>query len=437
MAGPTWEAPSAAGGASRRRLLLLAAAVVFAGALLARGGVPAPPSEPLVVEHAVVEAPGVPAPPSVPAPRSPARPADAAPGVGAWRSMADGPLSARSGHIAVPFDGRVLVWGGIGPDGAPRSDGALYDGAADQWTPVADAPEALAAPHPLTLPPDACVDRSTGCSGTVIVLGDASDGGTGTLLAYEQDIGWRRLAGPPQGAWLWQSAAWTGTDVLLLEDSSPAGTSARAALYDPERDAWRDAPTPPLHGWDGSRAAGRGGSTYVTGLLEDRVRTGVAVYADGAWSAVAPAPVSGYWQPEIALRSATGPVTLAGRALVGGSRVLSWSPHRGWQPTPRLPWELLRDEQHLAVNADLVVVWSGDGRGEGAVLPVGRDRGWRATASSPLAPRTGAASAWTGTGLLVWGGAAVGPGDGGRALADGAVFHPHAPPASDALAQPD
>jgi hypothetical protein len=356
--------------------------------------------------------------------------------VGAWRAVSPGPLAPRSGHAAVPLDDKVLLWGGVGEDGQPRADGALYDATADTWTAIEDAPVALAAPHAVALPPQECIDRSTGCSRTVVMIGEGVTRGSGTLLSYDRDRGWRTLGAPPDGDWVWSSAAWTGTDVLVLGDTAADGPP-HAILYDIVTDAWRTAPAPPVHGWDGSRAAGRGGSTYVTGLLGDRTRTGVAVLTDGAWSAAAPTPVSGYWQPELALRSATGPVTLAGRTLIGGARVLSWSPHRGWQPTPRLPWQLLRGEQHLAVNADLVVVWSGDGRGGGAVLPARRRREWRPAAPTPLAPRTAAASAWTGTGLLVWGGAAAGESQHGALLADGAVFHPHAPAISEGVDAPD
>jgi hypothetical protein len=394
----------------------------------------AAPSEQAPSEPSIPSAPSTPSAPSVPsAPQ--ARPQPAV--VGAWRPLPVTSLAARAGHAAVMVDGQAFLWGGVGADGHPRADGALYDPMLGRWAMIPDAPEALAAPHALALPGRSCELRPPACQ-EVFVVGESATGDPGTAMAYDPGVDtWRTLASPPAGRWVWASAAWTGTAVLVLGDSAADGPPA-AVLYDPVVDAWRSAPPPPVHGWQGSRAAARGDVTYATGLLGDRTGTAIAVYADGRWSPADPAPVTGYWHPEISLRSATGPAVLVGGNLLGGARALTWSPHRGWYRTPSIPWRLLREEQHLVVNADRATVWSGDGHGEGAVLTLRRGRPWQAAAPSPLAPRTGAASAWTGTGLLIWGGtAAAGDPDAGRLLADGAVFHPHARVAEDGLRPPD
>ncbi len=106
----------------------------------------------------------------------------------------------------------------------------------------------------------------------------------------------------------------------------------------------------------------------------------------GGWTPIAPAPVS----PRTSFASAW-----TGSELVvwGGERV----PTRGSAP------------------------WLDDG----AAYDPQRDR-WRRLAPSPLRGRSGAASAWTGSELVVWGGATGEQGGGVRVLADGAAYDPRA-----------
>ncbi|MDQ2826724.1 MAG: hypothetical protein M3Y04_07180, partial [Actinomycetota bacterium] len=57
---------------------------------------------------------------------------------GSWRAIAPGPLSPRSGAVAVWSGREVLVWGGT--DEVPLSDGAAYDPVADRWRSLSPGP---------------------------------------------------------------------------------------------------------------------------------------------------------------------------------------------------------------------------------------------------------------------------------------------------------
>jgi hypothetical protein len=64
------------------------------------------------------------------------------PAHGTWQRLAESPLSARAGHVAVPVDDSVVFWGGASrPSGAgDLLDGARYDVTTDSWQPLSDAP---------------------------------------------------------------------------------------------------------------------------------------------------------------------------------------------------------------------------------------------------------------------------------------------------------
>jgi N-acetylneuraminic acid mutarotase len=95
----------------------------------------------------------------------------------------------------------------------------------------------------------------------------------------------------------------------------------------------------------------------------------------------------------------------------------------------------------LAPRSDAVIAWSGkevviwggqkqgslDGFGDefddGALYDPVKDT-WKPMAAWPLAPRFGARAVWTGTRLVVWGGASAEAGEDPPPLADGAAYDP-------------
>ena len=98
----------------------------------------------------------------------------------------------------------------------------------------------------------------------------------------------------------------------------------------------------------------------------------------------------------------------------------------GWTRLADLPTPL---QGSVRVWADgSLIVWGGnEGDGAGQSSQGWRldrvDGSWRTIASSPLSPRSWAAAAWTGSELLIWGGAS-GPDPMSDPLADGAAYDP-------------
>jgi len=92
-----------------------------------------------------------------------------------------------------------------------------------------------------------------------------------------------------------------------------------------------------------------------------------------------------------------------------------------------------RSEAVIAWTGKEVLVWGGQKPGslsgfgsefdDGALYDPARDT-WKPMATWPLAPRYGARAVWTGTRLVVWGGASAEAGEDPPPLADGAAYDP-------------
>jgi N-acetylneuraminic acid mutarotase len=91
-----------------------------------------------------------------------------------------------------------------------------------------------------------------------------------------------------------------------------------------------------------------------------------------------------------------------------------------------------RSESVIAWTGQAVLVWGGQKQGtfefgdelsDGALYDPAKDT-WKPMAAWPLAPRYGARAVWTGTRLVVWGGASAEAGEDPPPLADGAAYDP-------------
>jgi hypothetical protein len=109
--------------------------------------------------------------------------------------------------------------------------------------------------------------------------------------------------------------------------------------------------------------------------------------------------------------AAYDPATDSWRGDVAGPAIVtSDSPH-AWTGTELLVW-----------GSEFLLDASGDIRPASTLLaiePSGGDEAWRRIATPPIADRHHAASVWTGTEWIVWGGA-----DGTQEFADGAAYDP-------------
>jgi len=277
-----------------------------------------------------------------------------------------GAPSARSLHTAVWTGDRMVVWGGTVGGGIVNT-GARYDPLTDAWTPTST----VGAPAPRSS--HAAV--WTG-SRMVVLSGAGADPKTGGRYDPATDT-WTPTAiagAPPESH---QTAVWTGSIVLVWGGAGDFNYSNTGGRYDPAADAWTPistvgAPTPRTRHtavWTGSRMVVWGGSNFDPDL-----ETYVPTNTGGNYD-----PATDTWTP----------TSLAGA------------------PAARL--------QQTAVWAgSAMVLWGGAGVGSGN-FPSGGGRydpvadSWApVTVAQAPNPRSNHTAVWTGSVMMVWGGAGSG-----------------------------
>ena len=193
---------------------------------------------------------------------------------------------------------------------------------------------------------------------------------------------WRAIAPDPRGPTYYPAAVWTGSKVLVVGGvDSQQRVRPGAAAYDPVEDRWAVLASPPAYNrvdplavWTGREMLVIGGDNPDSSLL---VSSGSAYDpATDSWRTIS--------SPPVGFVSSFSPAVWTGRE---------------------------------------VLVWPSDGGAPSmSITPIAYDPAadsWRELPSPPVARRQEAASVWTGTEWLVWGGT----NDSGE-LADGAAFNP-------------
>lgn len=174
----------------------------------------------------------------------------------AWVPMPDGPLSPRDSAMAFTVGDEVLIFGGrsepgcpagadcVAPPGLPLSDGAAYDQGSRTWRSIADTPEPILAASGAVVGDRLYLWATTPCPANAFCPQPGHD----EFLVY--DVGedaWRRLSNPDR----------FGVDLLLVADrdriigyhSESSGAAADLA-YDPATDSWSELPRDRLQGFD-------------------------------------------------------------------------------------------------------------------------------------------------------------------------------------------
>jgi hypothetical protein len=222
----------------------------------------------------------------------------------AWTAMSTTDAPSGVGRGNVTWTGtRLVVWGGLGPDGAPVGEGAIYDpaaGPAGTWTPM-----------PTTGAPSPRSEHSVVAVGSLVVVwgGSGADGlplGDGAVFDLTSGL-WEPLnpSGAPSARRLHTAVALPNGEVVVWGGSDDAGELATGARYDPATGApWtalplENAPSPRL----GHAAVAIGARLLVWGGLDVvQARTGgvfsPAAGASGAWTltSTAAAP-AGQFEP--------------------------------------------------------------------------------------------------------------------------------------------
>ena len=160
-------------------------------------------------------------------------------GSGSWSKPSALPFEARTGAVTVWTGSEMFVWGGLGPCGLSVTcgDGGRYEPVADSWTLV---------------PPDPGVPGRFGhsavWSGTDILIwggkcGDKGDQPCTAGARYSPSSNqWSPLLGStPPGPRSDHTATWTGAEMVVWGGRDPATDAmlADGALYDPTTALWR------------------------------------------------------------------------------------------------------------------------------------------------------------------------------------------------------
>jgi len=344
---------------------------------------------------------------------------------GAWRRIADAPLSPTGGMAAAWTGRQLVVWGGQEADGhQPVGDGAAYDPAADRWNRLPAAP--IAARFGAT---------AVWTGHEVLIWG--GQGGPGAVFgdgaAYDPALRrWRVLPAAPIRARTSHEAVWTGREMVVwggFGRCCPIDSvihEPAAAAYEPVSNSWRrmaDVPVP----WSGDDGSA------VTMVDDGRPlvwRHGQLAAYDGVtnvWSEVGgvkpePLPI------DPGLASTTADPFALGVSL--DHEVLTWTGKSG--QLQGLAWRASdgswRRTAMFEGQSGASIAAGGPSRiyaaaGQSArVLEyrVNDDR-WEELPLPPVNTRSAAVLVWTGSELLFWGGI----GDEGPEM-DGAAWRPRA-----------
>jgi N-acetylneuraminic acid mutarotase len=231
------------------------------------------------------------------------------------------------------------------------------------------------------------------------------------------------------------AAVSTGREVLVWGGASDLGQLSDGAVFSPEQGAWRAMSRAPLTGRSAPASVWTGSEMVIVGGATDRAeffRDGAA-YDPGAddWSPIAPFP----GEPRFAACAVwtNREVLVWGGVVRGGFATdgAAYDPHTDrWRPIAPSPLNG-RVECTAVWTSRHMLVWGGTQRNEigdqladGAAYDPAADT-WTVLPRSPLHGRYGHTAVWTGSSMIVWGGADTAGGDAPpHVLGDGASLDP-------------
>jgi hypothetical protein len=254
-----------------------------------------------------------------------------------WRQLDAGPLVSRMGAAVVWADRQLLVWGGRDLTNGFTS-GAMF------------SPSATGEPAWRTMPrPDVAggeVTASVWTGRTLLVATDA--------VAVLDPIGLGWTTGNPPIPIEPFTAAWTGSEVIVVGRSPGDGPSTTVALaYGAEGSCCRVLPPPPIvldHGtaaWNGSRVV------LIGGRRDGTERAVLATYDPDSdtWDTHGDTPLQG--GPGLTAVWSGGSLVAIDADLAGGR----WNEAAGWRTMKDPPFELVGCFTRMAVVGNEVFVW--------------------------------------------------------------------------------
>jgi len=357
---------------------------------------------------------------------------------GTWAPMAPGPLTAR-GHVRAAFTGtQLVVWGGARcpMTDCVLGDGALYDPAQDRWATIRASKVLMRR-----------ADAAAVWTGSEVVVW----GGYDALESESARASGARYR-PTSNTWAITAAegapsarieplaVWTSSEMIVWGGNTGGAPAAGGAIYAPTTDTWREisrtnAPTPRR----GASAVWAGGSMIVWGGADNIGATdhGARYDPDGdLWTPISRAGAPGPRSNHAAVWARDQMIVFGGQdteltSLGTGARYSRASD--AWMPLPQAGSPTPRSKMVAVWTGSEVLVFGGgigtqarEQTNTGAIYDPLTDRWTPMTLTGAPSPRAGAAFAWTGTELIVWGGFGAMPLTPGGAdyLDTGARFRP-------------
>lgn len=355
--------------------------------------------------------------------------AEGAPSTGGregWQAMAPSPLTGRAPAVSVWTGEELIVWRGdrmppvacVERDAAycgeePLRDSAAYRPSTDTWRPLPAPPST----YESTLGADAAV-----WTGTEMIVW----GGSTHAAAYDPESNrWRRIADPPfPEAHDSFTMTWTGREAVLV-------TAEGVAAYDPAEDSWNRLPSLAqsrilgfVAVWTRAGLVVVGGSRPGGGSVD-----AIELLVPGAdrWKTIGTAPqlieAAAVWTGRL--------VVIVGRTDFASFTAATIDVSTGaWTPLNQPPVERFIAPSLVWTGTEAILV--ANGRRVPSVADQRVAVGWSPTSgewrhlpeAEGLKARSGAAVAWTGSEMIVWGGFVSDVFAVGEPLSDGARYTP-------------
>ncbi len=352
----------------------------------------------------------------------------AGPGVGVWRLLPAAPVTSLPAPVAVWTGAELLMHGFLHYPDRPVT--FAYRPATNSWVTLPPGPAALAGLQ------DSDVAVWTGSQ--LLVLGPTSARYTPSTNS------WQALPLGSRAVGLGVTA-WTGRQVLNWDGVCCADQSAAGQVYTPANNSWQAMPTAPLQPRRSAAGAWTGRELIVAGgyaALFESTHTPIpyttfddaAAYdpASRTWRTLPPMPTPR--EGATALWDGSEVLVLGGSAAVDAATLASgvaYNPTTNrWRSLPTMPFS--RSDFAAVWTGRQVLVWGGfSGPPAVATTPPNGEaydpstNRWSAMPTAPLRGRANPVAAWTGTSLVVWGGADF-RGQQATTYTDGASYTPPA-----------
>jgi hypothetical protein len=333
-----------------------------------------------------------------------------------WRELPAGPLEPRVNEASVWTGRQLIVWGGASPS-EPKgfADGAAYDTRTARWHRIARSPLQ-----------GRIYAAAVWTGKEMIIWGGGSPVG-GALFddgaAYNPKTNrWRRISPWPGNGRVRAIAFWNGDDMIIWGGSNPSALPggpqdpriANGAAYNPRADSWRSIATPSFFAGYPAFGVWTGEQLMVWGTLGATLGAATYTPLTNEWRELPPSPVT-------PLGSAEPVVWTGAELIVPGAQLKQVGAESGatdgaaynqqqdtWRPIAPAPPLLSCSEPISQWTGRVVLSFCGANTRAPTPLPAilaaynpSSDH-WQ-TLDPPPAPIEGAAGAWTGRELILWG----------------------------------